>query len=277
LDYEPFKVGVNRASKLRPSDYDRWLSLARQWAGRRWDGKPEVAREFLDEWILVIAGETRAAAIGQLFDRVERQYGDRGKKFKQLLKYRDGMKADPVYWPRQPRPAERSNANAEAVMALMRADPSRAWTVSQLARKRRTTVKAMIHLTGVMRDRGDLMFKNVGEGLLVLQTSTVEVEQSDTQLTIGKLIAAPNGVELYALKSAVGMASDQPVRTLQAIGVVEPFELRERDRPVRDSRGRTKRKGALVKLTPHALTKIKQGQPIYDRRGAILWPPASAR
>jgi hypothetical protein len=277
LDYEIFKVGFYRAQKLRPSDYDRWISLARQWAGRQWDGKPEAAREFLDEWIFLIAGESRAAVIGQLFDRVERQYGDRGKKFRQLLRYRNEMKANPVYWPRPPRPAVHSDANAEAVKALMRADPSRAWTVSQLARKRRTTVKAMIHLTGAMRDRGDLMFEDVGRGLLVLRTPKVEVRQSHAQLTIGKLIEAPNGIELYALKNAIGMASDQPVRTLLGIGVVEAFELRERNGPVRDSRGRTVRRGALVKLTPDALTKIKQSQPIYDRRGAIIWPPLTAK
>jgi hypothetical protein len=58
----------------------------------------------------------------------------------------------------------------------------------------------MIHLTGAMRDRGDLMFEDVGRGLLVLRTPKVEVRQSHAQLTIGKLIEAPNGIELYALK-----------------------------------------------------------------------------
>src|SRR5262249_10696789 len=199
---------------------------------------------------------------GERFDRWERQWGDAGSKFRRLAKFRDRIKADPLDWPLRPKPAKYSNANGEAIRALMEADPKQCWSVSQLAsskiaRKRGISIKAMTHLTKAMRDRGELEWADMGRSLLRLSGRGLPIRKSCSMQMIEKLIAAPDHrMELYALTEAVGAPTVTVVKTLRRNGVVECPDFR---------------RGTLLKLTPEALTKIERGQPIRDGRGAILW------
>src|SRR5262249_2040396 len=125
-------AGQRKARESLPSGYDRWVSLTRLWGGRRWDEEPEDPFEFVDELITIAGKNTHR--LGERFDRWERQWGDAGSKFRRLAKFRDRIKADPLDWPLRPKPAKYSNANGEAIRALMEADPKQSWSVSQLGR-----------------------------------------------------------------------------------------------------------------------------------------------
>lgn len=253
-------AGQRKARESLPSGYDRWVSLTQLWGGRRWDEEPEGPFELVDE-LITIAGKN-AHRLGELFDRWNRQYADGGAKFRRLLKFSDRIKADPLDWPRRPRPATYSDANAAAVRALMQDDPKRFWSVSQLAnskvaRKRGISTKAMTHLTKTMRDRGELEWSDFGRSLLRLSGCGLPIRKSCSQQMIIKLIAAPDhAIEIYALIESVGAPAVTAVETLRRNGVVECPDFR---------------RGTLVKLAPEALAKIERNQPIRDGRGAILW------
>src|SRR5260370_41378321 len=101
------------------------------------------------------------------------------QKLNSLRKYRDRMKAKPQYWPQlKPTRNTRSDARAAKVIALMQANLDRHWTVSQLARKLRTSIWTMHYITMEMRIRGLIVRVEVGRVLIVLPRTGLQVRKS---------------------------------------------------------------------------------------------------
>jgi hypothetical protein len=213
--------------------------------------------------LITIAGDS-ANRLAERFHRWDGQYGDAGAKFMRLEKFRARIARDPLDWPLRPKPAKRSKACEDAIIALMRADPQGWWSVSELvrskaARKLKISTKTMVHLTTTLRGRGILEWADVGRHLLRLKSDGLPVQQSRSTQMVEQLYATPDHkMELYALKEAVRAPTVTVVTTLRNNGVVKCPDLR---------------RGTVVELTADALAKIKRSQPIRDGRGAILWEP----
>jgi hypothetical protein len=145
LDAESLRKGYYKASKARQT-YAPWLSLVRQWGG-----EPEIVDE-----LIAGVGPNRAARIGELFHHLERQWRWQGKrKLDKLRAYRDGMLADPLYWPKlraaKPRPGD---AEAAEIRRLVQ----QRWPRSkeELMRRLRKSSAAVNNLTVAMCRRGEI-------------------------------------------------------------------------------------------------------------------------
>ena len=73
-----------RSLESRPPEYDQWLFLARQWAGRQWD------RDVVDDLITIAIANNHLARLRNLFDSLKQQWGGENK-FSQLRRYRDRL------------------------------------------------------------------------------------------------------------------------------------------------------------------------------------------
>ena len=153
-----------------PRIVDRWVFMVREWAGRQWDETPEAAYDLVYD-VIAVAGPNRSKHLGELFDHLARQWAGGHQKLNSLREYRDRMKAKPQYWPQlKPTRTTRSDARAAKVISLMQANLDRHWTVSQLARKLRTSIWTMHYLTMEMRIRGLIVRVDEGRGLLLIST-----------------------------------------------------------------------------------------------------------
>jgi len=256
-----------------PRIVDRWVFMVREWAGRQWDETPEAAYDLVYD-VIAVAGPNRSKHLGELFDHLARQWAGGHQKLNSLRKYRDRMKAKPQYWPQLTR-TTRSDARAAKVIALMQANLDRHWTVSQLARKLRTSIWTMHYLTMEMRIRGLIVRVDEGRGLLVLPRPGLQVRKSVSRQIIEKLIAAgDNGIGFVALRDAIGCNISHQVHELRKIGVLAPSTHSGCwTRP--EEEGPPIQLGTPVKLSADAIAKIAQGQPIRNGR-RTLWAPTDA-
>jgi len=256
-----------------PRIVDRWVFMVREWAGRQWDEMPEAAYDLVYD-VIAVAGPNRSKHLGELFDHLARQWAGGHQKLNSLRKYRDRMKAKPQYWPQLAR-TTRSDARAAKVIALMQANLDRHWTVSQLARKLRTSIWTMHYLTMEMRTRGLIVRVDEGRGLLVLPRAGLQVRKSVSRQIIEKLIAAgDDGIGFVALRDAVGCNISHQVHDLRKIGVLaRSTHAGCWTRP--EEEGPPIRLGTPVKLSADAIAKIARGQPIRNGR-RTLWAPTDA-
>ena len=258
-----------------PRIVDRWVFMVREWAGRQWDETPEAAYDLVYD-VIAVAGPNRRKHLGELFDHLARQWGGGHQKLNSLRKYRDRMKAKPQYWPQlKPTRTTRSDARAAKVIALMQANLDRHWTVSQLARKLRTSIWTMHYLTMEMRIRGLIVRVDEGRGLLVLPRPGLQVRKSVSRQIIEKLIAAgDDGIGFVALRDAIGCNISHQVHDLREIGVLAPSTHAGCwTRP--EEEGPPIWLGTPVKLSADAIAKIARGQPIRNGR-RTLWAPTDA-
>ena len=177
-----------RAVKALPADYHRRLSLVQLWGRRHreWEATPKAAREFFDD-LIVIAGEHRIAALFDYIDHLEGQrWCWKGAKVFRLRSLRDTLKAhalkgnllySPMLMLRRGRTAS-TDAIAPAILTLMKADPERMWTLSQLARKLRKSRQTIYVVTTDMRCRGEIVLVDASLGLYALPKSGIEVKKS---------------------------------------------------------------------------------------------------
>src|SRR5215467_955946 len=272
--------GVPPGPKLLAAAHDRavprivrrWVFMVREWAGRQWDETPEAAYDLVND-VIAVAGTNRSKRLGELFDHLARQWARGYQKLKSLQTYRDRMKAKPQYWPQlKPPRATRSDARAAEVIALMQANLDRHWTVSQLARKLRTSIWTMHYLTMEMQIRGLIVRVDEGRGLLVLPRPGLQVRKSVNCQIIEKLIAAgDDGIGFIALRDAIGCNISHQVYDLRKIGVLAPStHAGGWTRP--EEEGPPIRLGTPVKLSADAIVKIARGQPIRNGR-RTLWAP----
>jgi hypothetical protein len=246
---------------------DRCVPLTRQWGRRRLDAAPEEAYYLICD-LITLAAPDCLDRLSKFFDSLEQQWGGENK-FDQLLKLREKLKADRRDWPKRRAQRGGSGATVEAILALMRADPKRFWTTSQLARKLRKSIKVIQHLTSDMRARGLIARADHGRGLLCLPAHGLEIRKSVSGRIIEKLIPVAE-MRFSAVARAIEMeppAISTPVATLRRIGVLEPADPNGPSDP---------RKRTPLRLSADARDKIARGQVIRDRRGFILWAPADA-
>jgi hypothetical protein len=223
--------------------------------------------------VIAVAGPNRRKHLGELFDLLARQWGGGRQKLNSLRKHRDRMKAKPQYWPQlNPPRSTRSDARAAKVIALMQANLDRHWTVSQLARKLRTSIWTMHYLAMEMQIRGLTVRVDEGRGLLVLPRQGLQVRKSVSRQIIEKLIAAgDDGIGFVALRDAIGHNISHQVHDLRKIGVLAPSTHGGCwTRP--EEEGPPIRLGTPVKLSADAIAKIARGQPIRNGR-RTLWAP----
>jgi hypothetical protein len=261
------EAALKAYDRALPRGHVRWISLARQWAGRKIDAAPEEAWRLVYD-LITLAGPNRIERLGALLDSLERQWGGKNK-FDQLREYRDRLRVDPLDWPKRRAQRGGSGATVEAILALMRADPKRFWTTSQLARKLRKSIKVIQHLTSDMRARGLIARADHGRGLLCLPAHGLEIRKSVSGRIIEKLIPVAE-MRFSAVARAIEMEPSTistPVATLRRIGVLEPADPNGPSDP---------RKRTPLRLSADARDKIARGQVIRDRRGFILWAPADA-
>jgi hypothetical protein len=234
--------------------HDRWISFVRQWAGRQWDSKPEAAPDFVEDFIKV-AGPNRAKRLGELFDHLARQWASPGQKLTWLRMYRDRMAADPLYWPQlRPTRTTGSDGDAAKLMAVMKRNTKRHWTVREIAEQFGWTIYHADNLTTEMRVRRWIVQIDQGRGLLGLPRPGLEVKKSVSQRIIEKLIADQE-IGFAAMEGMIGQNIRAQLHNLRKGGIVGP--------------------GSPLKLSAAALDKIANGQPLRNGR-RTLWAPETA-
>jgi hypothetical protein len=244
---------------------DRCVPLTRQWGDRRLDAAPEEAYYLICD-LITLAAPDCLDRLSKFFDSLEQQWGGENK-FDQLLKLREKLKADRRDWPKRRPQRGNSAAIVEAILALMRRNPKRCWTTSDLAGRLGKSVKAIWHLTSEMCDRHLIVVVDKGRGLLALREAGIPITKSVGGRIIEKLDALPE-MRFSPLARAIGIepaAMSTPVQTLRRIGVLEPPD-----------RHADPNKRAPLRLSADARAKIGRRETIRDRRGFILWAPADA-
>ena len=232
-----------RAHKALPADYHRRLSLVQRWGSRHreWETTPKAAREFFDD-LIVTAGEHRIAALFGYIDHLERQrWCWKSAKVFRLRSLLDTMKAyalkgDLLYSPmlmlRRGRTVS-TDAVAPAILRLMKADPERTWTLSQLASKLRKTRQTIYVVTMDMRLHGEIVLVDASRGLYALRNRGIEVKKSVSLRLIEVLLATSDGsMRFVALENAVGSPIAAPLFRLRRTGVVQPGDPHRRS-PIR--------------------------------------------
>ena len=232
-----------RAHKALPADYHRRLSLVQRWGSRHreWETTPKAAREFFDD-LIVTAGEHRITALFGYIDHLERQrWCWKSARVFRLRSLLDTMKAyalkgDLLYSPmlmlRRGRTVS-TDAVAPAILRLMKADPERTWTLSQLASKLRKTRQTIYVVTMDMRLHGEIVLVDASRGLYALRNRGIEVKKSVSLRLIEVLLATSDGsMRFVALENAVGSPIAAPLFRLRRTGVVQPGDPHRRS-PIR--------------------------------------------
>jgi hypothetical protein len=255
---------------------DRLVNLVSQW-GRsepEWDTAPEAApRDFVDGWF-EIAGPDRYARVGELIDSVaEKWWADDHRKLKQLIQYRNDMKADPELKPRLPTMARRggkregvatvSHRLAAEIMKLVNQNPKRHWKISMLSEKLgKTATVGMIGavVSGLIRSR-KLGWIDNAKGLFTVWSPGIDTKSTASRRIVEMLIAAPAGIANLALERAIGWQIGGAVSSLRRRGILVANPSRKEP----------------IRLSADTLDKIARGHRIREGRGAILWEPRVMR
>jgi hypothetical protein len=249
------KTRYNEQRRARRK-YQPWIALVRNWAGPL--APMKRANDIVNDFVTA-AGSNRAARIGELFDHLERQWRWDGKrKLSELQKYQDGLKADPLYWPKH-RPTRRSrtrgDADAEAILKLVRRGPR---TRKELMRAMGKSGPTINNLTVAMCRRGQLV--KVGLAKWALPGSG---EYASASNQIVAALIKHGEMPAKALRELIGRtatASTMAIHTLRRNGVLAPADY------------------GPVRLSPDSLVKVRRGEPIRGpegRGGRIFWAPAN--
>jgi hypothetical protein len=243
MQLKTLRQNYRRARKALPADYHRRLSLVRLWGSRHreFEATPKAAREFFDD-LIVTAGEHRIAALFDYIDHLDRQRWCRtSAKVFRLRSLLDTMKAhalkgDLLYSPmlmlRRGRTVS-TDAIAPAILTLMKADPERTWTLSQLARKLRKSRQTIYLITMDLRLRGEIVLVDASRGLYALPKRGIEVKKSISLRIIQILLATPDhSMRFVALENAVGSPVAASLFRLRRNGVLEPGDPHRRS-PIR--------------------------------------------
>jgi len=246
----------------------------RRWGDREWDTNLDGPRDEVDAFIEIVGPRGGREGIVELFDHLARQWAQGRQKLAWLRKYRDDIQAKPRHWPPlRPMRTVGSDAEAAAVIALMRSRPKTEWTVSLLASERGKPVSYMDHLTTEMRFRGMLVMADEGRGVLAIPRSGLEIKKTITRRIIDILIATENHEMGYvAMRDAIGSNIARAVHHLRKIGVLCPSPHAGCWTRAEDG-GPPIRLGAPLKLSEDALAKIERGQPIRNERRTLWTPP----
>jgi hypothetical protein len=263
-----------RARNTLPPEYGRWVSLVRRWGDREWDSNLDGPRDEVDAFIEIVGRRGGREGIAELFDHLSRQWAQGRQKLAWLRKYCERIKADPRYWPqRRPMRTTGSDAEAAAVVALMRAIPKTEWTVSLLAKRRRKSIYYMDHLTTEMRFRGVLVMVDEGRGILALPKAGLQIKKTVPKRIIENLIATPNHeMGHVTMRDVIGQNIGHQVYQLRKLGVLIPSPHAGCWTTPQNG-GAPIRLGVPLRLSEDALAKIARGQPIRNRRRTIWTPP----
>jgi hypothetical protein len=215
MQLETLRQSYRRALKALPADYHRRLSLVQLWGSRHreWEATPKAAREFFDDLILT-AGEHRIAAVFDYIDHLDRQrWCWKTAKVFRLRSLLDTVKAhalngnllySPMLMLRRGRTVS-TDAIAPAILKVMKADPERTWTLSQLARKLRKSRQTIYLITMDLRLRREIVLVDASRGLYALPKRGIEVKKSISLLIIQILLATPDhSMRFVALEDSVG-------------------------------------------------------------------------
>jgi hypothetical protein len=258
MGVKALRMRYRRACESRPAEYDRWISLALEWAGvHRQYSQPEAADELVDD-LITVAGEN-IAKLRRQFGVLEDQWSGGPVKFQQLMKLRDRLRRDPWDWP-IPKPAVRERAanTAKKIRALMEVNSACLWTPSQVADKLNEPVTHIRHVMTEMRLRKLIERVDQGRGLHGLRGRHVRSAKLVATHIVELLLSAPhNEMQWKAMHDAIGQQLKSPMDTLRQIGVLEP--------PDPNRRG-------LLKLSARWIPRLKARELVRAGNGLLLWP-----
>jgi hypothetical protein len=239
---------LRRARDSVPPEYDRWLSDIRLWGTGHGELKsqPTAPREFLDD-LIVIAGQHRFPVLTEVFDHYEhRRWCWPAQKIERIKGIREEMKRD-RYW--RPRLHEwrsaRSDPVATAILALMKTNPKRLWTLSALAKRLKKSRQTIYLVTIDMRLRSEIDLIDAARGLYGLPKCGKEIKKSGSVRMIEILLTEPDHAMRYVtLERAVGSLIAGSLFRLRKKRVMDPGD------PSKQS---------PIKLSKDALAKHRAG------------------